>query len=71
MDSIEKSQHTPEEIVIGILKKWLQGTGMPVTWHSLITALEISGHGSLAEKLEDRVSMNEETKDDQIRQGKN
>ena len=75
VDSIEKSQQTPEDIVTGILKKWLQGTEISVTWHSLITSLESSGHGSLAytikEKLEGRVSMNEETKDDQIRQGKN
>ena len=55
VDSIEKSQHTPEEIVIGILKKWLQGTGMPVTWQSLITSLENSGHRTLASAIKEKL----------------
>ena len=55
VDSIEKSQHTPEEIVTGILKRWLQGTEMSVTWQSLITSLENSGHLTLASTIKEKL----------------
>ena len=56
VDSIEKShQQDPNDIVTGILKKWLQGTGMPVTWQSLITSLETSGHGRLASTIKQKL----------------
>ena len=51
MDNIKKSEQTPEDIVTEILKKWLQGTGMPVTWQSLITSLENSAHHMLASTI--------------------
>ena len=55
VDSIEISQHTPEDIVTGILKKWLQGGGIPVTWQSLIRALKNSGHLTLASTIKEKL----------------
>ena len=55
MDIIKKSQTTPEDIVIDILKKWLQGTGMPVTWQSLITSLENLSYHMLASTIKEEL----------------
>ena len=55
VDNIKKSEQTPEDIVIEILKKWLQGRGMPVTWQSLITSLENSAHRMLASTIKEKL----------------
>ena len=48
MDNITEHNKKPENIVTEILQKWIQGTGVPRDWISLINTLEQSNQKELA-----------------------
>ena len=44
-------QSNIELVVIEILKIWIQGDGLPVTWESLIQTLRDTGLSTLADEI--------------------
>ena len=45
-------QRDPERIVQRILREWVEGKGLPVTWESIIQTLNKTGMSTLAHKIE-------------------
>ena len=47
----EECLGSPEKVVMSILREWVQGKGLPVTWESLIQSLRDSGLSTLADEI--------------------
>ena len=56
IDAIQK-EGSPEEVVVKILREWVQGKGLPVTWESLLKSVNVSGPKTLEDKIQSRMKL--------------